>query len=244
MRKIILIFLLSITLFTALAQQRISLVSGVHQSAVSTAWQLQQGALSQIMQQKSGFHLGFIADIPIVEHSGWYFQPGVVYYTKGAKQKQVFDTSQTKLSFYQYSQSINYIDMPMNLVYKFASNTNTRFILGGGPFASLYYSGNVSFSSLDTLGNFALEINRDLPVGSRDQQFSSIYWGVNFLAGLEFGKAFLTVNYNKGFTSYFQQGNKHYKHLSYGITLGFFLNAPKEEDRNVRDGVYKCPAWW
>jgi hypothetical protein len=244
MRQLTLFFFLLLTLFNAGAQQRISVAGGLHQSSVSPYWALQPGASSQMMQQKGGFHLGFIADLPIGNSYGWHFQPGVFYTNKGAKQQQAFDPYLSKLSYYSYSQSLNYFDVPLNLVYKFPSATNSRLILGGGPLTSFYYSGSESYSALDTLGNLTYDIKRDLKVGNGDKEFRVLHWGLNLLAGVEFGNLYITANYSKGLTPYFTQGDKKYKHGSFGITLGLFLSGPKEDDRSAKDRIYYCPDWW
>jgi OmpA-OmpF porin, OOP family len=241
---VILVYFFLIMIFQAGAQQRISLAGGLHSSSVSPYWKIQPGASSQLMQGKGGFHLGLIADLPIRRFWGWYFQPGVLYNNKGAKQQQAFDPYLSKLSYYSYSQNIKYFDVPLNLVYKFSSSTNTRFIAGGGPYGSFHYQGNESINSLDTLGNITYDSNRDLPVGSGDGEFRVLHWGFNLVAGLEFRNAYLTANYSKGLTPYFTQGENKYKYGTIGVTLGFFLSGPKEENRNAKDRIYYCPDWW
>jgi OmpA-OmpF porin, OOP family len=244
MRKLLLSILFTPILTHALSQQRISVAGGVHQSSISPYWALQPGATSQIMQKRSSVHIGVVADMPIARFSHWYFQTGVLYAARGGKQQQAFDDSITKFTLYTYSQDINYIDLPMNFIYKFPSPGNTRFIIGAGPLASMLLSGSTSSSFLETSGDFIMEVNRDLPVGKGNEQFRLIYWGLNIFAGFEFGKAYLAANYSKGFNSYYQQGNHQYKHSTIGITLGIFLNEPKEQDRRAFDGVYECPEWW
>lgn len=244
MRKVILLYCFLMTLMVAGAQQRISLAAGLHSSSVSPFWKLQPKASSQLMQAKGGFHLGLIADLP-VRFYGWHFQPGVLYNNKGAKQQQAFNPdSLPKLSYYSYSQNINYIDVPLNLVYKFYSLTNTRFMLGGGPYASFHYTGSQSYNSIDTLGTVTSDSNNDLPVGKGDNEFRTIHYGLSLLAGVEFKNAYITANYNKGLTPYFTQESKKYKYGTIGVTIGFYLSGPKEENRNAKDGIYYCPEWW
>jgi hypothetical protein len=244
MQRLFLSILFILTLNYAYCQQRISIAGGVHQSSISPYWSLEPEATSQILQKKSSIHIGFIADMKIAPYSNWYFQPSILYNVKGAKQQQVLDTSVTKVLLYSYNQSIKYIDLPMNLVYKFPSSNHTRFVTGAGPMASLFLSGSTSHSSLETSGEFTLEIDRDLPIGKGSEQFKVLYWGFNILAGLEFGKAYLLVNYSKGFNPYYQKGGHQYKHTTAGITLGIFLKDQKQQELKVTDGIYECPEWW
>lgn len=244
MRKILFFFCTLLFFIQAEAQQRISLAGGIHSSSVSPYWKLQPGASSQLMQAKGGFHLGLIADLPIPNLGGWYFQPGVIYNNKGAKQQQSFDPYLSKLSYYSYTQNITYFDVPLNMVLKFQSQTNTRFIMGGGPYVSFHYAGSESYNALDTLGELKYDMNKDLKVGNGDGEFRVLHWGLNILAGLEFKNGFLSAQYSKALTPYYSQGENKYKYGTIGITLGFYLSGPKAENRNAKDNIYYCPKWW
>ena len=78
-----------------------------------------------------GFHGGINVQIPIVPE--FYFQPGIMYATKGAKNASGSISSTTKL---------NYIEVPLNMVYK-ASLGKGFFMFGFGPYVSYGISGNV-----------------------------------------------------------------------------------------------------
>lgn len=69
-----------------------------------------------------GFHVGINGQIPIARE--FYFQPGILFSTKGMKNKSVESTSTTTLS---------YIEAPLNLVYK-AALGNGFVMLGFGPY--------------------------------------------------------------------------------------------------------------
>ena len=59
----------------------------------------------------TGFNIGINAEIPVAP--GFYFQPGLLYTIKGAKNKDVIlgQTYNTKVK-------ISYIEMPLNFIYK------------------------------------------------------------------------------------------------------------------------------
>lgn len=78
-----------------------------------------------------GFHGGINIQVPVAPE--FYFQPGLMLATKGAKYTNGPLTSTTKLS---------YIEMPLNLVYK-ASLGNGFFMLGFGPYLAYAIGGNV-----------------------------------------------------------------------------------------------------
>ena len=78
-----------------------------------------------------GYHAGINLQIPVAPE--FYFQPGIMYAIKGAKNTSGSITSTTKL---------NYIEVPLNLVYK-ASLGQGFFMLGFGPYAGYGISGKV-----------------------------------------------------------------------------------------------------
>lgn len=82
-----------------------------------------------------GFHAGVNVQIPIAPQ--FYFQPGLLFSTKGAKAEYTLlgttYTSKTKLS---------YIEMPLNLVYK-AQLGKGYFMLGFGPYVGYGFAGKV-----------------------------------------------------------------------------------------------------
>jgi hypothetical protein len=89
-----------------------------------------------------GYHAGVNIQIPIAPQ--FYFQPGLLFSTKGAKSTYGSITGTTRLS---------YIEMPLNLVYK-AQLGNGFFMLGFGPYLAYGIDGKVTTEggdlSLDT----------------------------------------------------------------------------------------------
>ncbi len=88
-----------------------------------------------------GFHGGVNVQIPIAPE--FYFQPGLMFATKGAK-----DTYTILGAEFTDEIKINYIEMPLNLVYK-ASLGNGFFMLGFGPYVAYGISGKQVFEGKD-----------------------------------------------------------------------------------------------
>jgi hypothetical protein len=79
----------------------------------------------------TGFHAGINIQIPLAPE--FYFQPGLLFSTKGAKKTSDGVTNTTNLS---------YIEMPLNLVYK-ALLGKGYFMLGLGPYLGYGIAGKV-----------------------------------------------------------------------------------------------------
>jgi hypothetical protein len=80
---------------------------------------------------KIGYHIGANVRIPIAPE--FYFQPGILFSTKGAKDNSTSTT---------YTTNLSYVEMPLNLVYKGLLGTG-YIILGLGPYFGYGIMGNV-----------------------------------------------------------------------------------------------------
>lgn len=222
MKKLLLFSSLSLFVLNAFSQTRISVQGGIHSTSVSPFVNKDLKIISSSELKRSSLHFGFIADIPVHDSKKLSFQPGIIYFGRGTTQDLLLDTSTTDIFRATTEQKVNYIDLPMNFVFKFPLKGKTKFILGAGPQASLFYSGSSSYSTIDTLDKFLFKENKDLPVGKGNEQYRVVHFGINALLGLEFKRAYLTANYNKSLSPFYQQTNE-YRYSSLGVTLGIFL---------------------
>jgi hypothetical protein len=78
-----------------------------------------------------GYHAGVNVQIPIVPQ--FYFQPGLLFSTKGAKNVG---------SLLTFTTHISYMELPLNLVYK-GSLGNGKVLLGAGPYIGYAIMGKV-----------------------------------------------------------------------------------------------------
>lgn len=169
-----------------------------------------------------GFHAGVNVQIPIAPQ--FYFQPGLIFSTKGAKNTTtilgVDYTTTTKLS---------YVEMPLNLVYK-AMLGNGYFMLGFGPYIGYGIGGKVITEggdiSLDQDIEFqnVVETGDDLTV----PYYKALDFGGNIFAGYEMSNGiFIQFNTQLGMVKI----NPEYKILpddesivkntGFGLSLGY-----------------------
>ena len=165
-----------------------------------------------------GFHGGVNVQIPIAPE--FYFQPGIMYSSKGAKNTSGSIKSTTKL---------NYIEVPLDFVYK-ASLGKGFFMLGFGPYVSYGMSGNVKTVS------GSVTLNRDVKFKSVVETGDNIlvpYYkafdaGANIFVGYEMASGlFLQLDTEFGMLNI----NPEYKILSddksstkntgFGLSLGY-----------------------
>ncbi len=233
---------------------RVAFTAGLHSATVDPLWNPHPLALDSLSGNtaRTGVRFGFIASIPL----GNFFrlQPGFLFSAKGATQTQGLDTTQIKTARIEDKQAINYVDIPLNLVAAIPLGGKTKFIIGGGPQASLFYGGKTSRTAFDTTRKFTFSELSDLPVGKDDGKFRLLHFGVNALAGFEFGRVFFTANYSKSLTPYLSQNGSEFHHTTAGASIGIFLGRqpgkatpskkvqPKDTDNDgVPNAMDACP---
>ena len=165
-----------------------------------------------------GYHVGVNAQIPVA--SKFYFQPGLLYSAKGAKTSSESSNSTT---------SINYIEMPLNMVYKSACG-NGFFMAGVGPYVAYGISGKVKTTSdLPTLES---KIEFKNVVGTNDPIDVPFYKpfdaGANAFIGYEMGNGvFCQLDVQLGLLkinseySEFPDDKTSVKNTGFGLSTGY-----------------------
>lgn len=165
-----------------------------------------------------GFHAGVNAQIPIAPQ--FYFQPGLLFSTKGAKTVDGAITSTLNLS---------YVELPLNVVYK-AMLGNGYFMLGFGPYAGYGITGKSKVDGLGTTVESDVEFKSTVEL---NDPVSTVYVkafdaGGNIFAGYELASGiFLQFNTQFGMLSInpddkrFPEGETAVKNTGFGVSAGY-----------------------
>jgi len=237
--------------FNTYAQFRVALAGGVNSSSVKETNELPGwDSIRHNYTARTGIHFGFIADMRLAPESKFYFQPGVFFYNKGRKYSAPYDSTGT-IQTYTSSQFINYMDMPLNFVFKAPVGKKAKIMFGAGPYFSFFYNGTEKSDTIYNNGDFKSTENNDLSVGTNVGQYKTFDFGMNALAGFEIGHFFLTANFSRGFSDFYTPSYPgHMNHKVIGGTLGVFLGKekaaePKLKDKDkdgVADNMDGCPT--
>lgn len=125
--------------------------------------------------------IGGFADLKLGGH--WHFQPGLSISRKGA------EVTINRLGYKAYDSShhvtkINYIEMPLNLIFKTGKKGQWRFVFGSGVTASYMYGGREEayFSgSNNGVPGYASETYGLVP----GRHYRAFDLGINFIVGVE-----------------------------------------------------------
>ncbi len=165
-----------------------------------------------------GYHAGVNIQIPIVPQ--FYFQPGLLFSTKGAKNTYSSVTSTTKLS---------YIEMPLNLVYKGLLG-NGYFMLGFGPYVGYGAGGKVTTEGGDVALKTDVEFKNVVEVGDPllVTYYKAFDIGGNIFAGYELSNGiFAQFNTQLGMVKINPEDKRitndgsSVKNTGFGLSLGY-----------------------
>jgi hypothetical protein len=129
-----------------------------------------------------------------------------------------------------------YLELPLNLVGKIPLGSNIKFLIGAGPYAAMGVSGENRTEGKKLLVAFKedqkiLYSNDDPSTAAEENggygKLKRFDYGFNALAGLDFGKASLALNYGYGLVKVNSGTNNrdddNNKHRVLSLTLGVKL---------------------
>jgi carbohydrate-binding DOMON domain-containing protein len=180
-------------------------------------------------QSMPGFHVGANVEIPIADD--FYIQPGVLYSTKGFKQKENGFAYSTN-----FRATASYIEVPVNVLYK-PKLAAGRLLLGAGPYLAYGTGGtwrsDTNIQIGDVVGGNVGKIifRKDLADGEYETYLygKPLDYGVNFLVGYEFSNQLsVQLNAQAGLANLepayggIKHGGK-LKNTNFGISVGYKL---------------------
>lgn len=156
---------------------------------------------------KTGFTGGVNAEIPLAPE--FYFQPGIIYNSKGAKLNTTNGTA---------TYNLNYIDVPLNLVFKPGLATGS-VLLGFGPYVGYGIGGKVKGSGVDA----DVKFKKTAGAETNTYYFKPLDAGVNLLAGYQFMNGLSAqLNAQLGVVNTNAYGNGAKTHnTGFGVSLGY-----------------------
>jgi len=165
-------------------------------------------------KMKTGFNVGVNAEVPIAPD--FYVQPGLLFSTKGAKDK-VANASDTKWN-------ISYLEIPINLLYKPALGPG-KLLLGFGPYIGIGVGGKIKSAAGDIDQKFKNDVTS--AEASNAAYLKRMDFGGNLLAGYELtSKISFQLNAQLGMSNLAPKvdGKKtdaKIKNTGFGISVGY-----------------------
>jgi len=180
----------------------------------------------------ASFQAGFIGDVSLGKFIS--LQPGLLVTGKGSKTQS---GEPTDANYFKATTNPIYLEVPLNLVFKFGANGGPNFFAGAGPYLAIGIAGKNKTEGKFFGTSFSNESNIDW---SNDDPTTLNYeegaglgimkrfdYGLNGTAGIDLRKAVLSVNYGLGLAK-LQSGSEssdddNNKHRVLSFTIGFKL---------------------
>ena len=176
----------------------------------------------------TGFHAGINVNIPVA--GDIYFQPGLLFTVKGAKND--FFSPQTKASGdFETTTKLSYIELPLNLLYR-PQLGNGHILLGFGPYVA-YGLGGSENSELLGLASYERSIEYENKVANITELIGNAFYrpfdaGANIFFGYELSLGvFIQLNAQLGLLkinpeyAWETDSKASYKNTGYGISMGY-----------------------
>lgn len=166
------------------------------------------------------FHAGVQANIPVAPE--FYFQPGLLFSTKGAKTDEFLNSS---AEF-----TINYLELPLSFLYRPLLGTG-HLLLGFGPYVAYGLSGKTDIDVIGIEGErdikFDNEYSSAIPYGEYFKRFD---FGANLFFGYELENGlFVQLNTQLGLAKInaentnFPDADTSLKNTGFGLSIGYMF---------------------
>jgi hypothetical protein len=233
MKKLFLLLCLSLGVNQLFAQKvNWGVKAGLNSSTIVHPSQSQSatGVNNFIDQRITGYHVGIFSDIAFEKFS---VQPALIYSTKGGRYEnsaENYSTSGVVRLYVNNKTVLNYLEIPVNVLYKIPFSKGKIFI-GGGPYAAIglsgkydnsvqaiaYYSGGPFTASSKSQGNIVF--------GSGNNDYRLLDFGLGLLGGVELKNGLLfSANYSTGLSNTTRSTSITTKNNLFGFSVGYYLS--------------------
>ena len=201
MKKSILTIMILGMIISAEAQLSFGAKAGI--SFVNQKRTEKKGYSTYDTKGRTGFHIGVFADKQIWNNI--YVQPAVIFSKKGATHTSAYSGSVTDVS-------MNYIDLPLNVVYKYPVSFG-KLVGGMGPVLSYAVSGK-----LEQSGKTKKMFSDELKNWKRGDISG------NIMAGVELNNGFMaSISYQSGLTDIYKDEIPTIKNRQFSISVGYMI---------------------
>jgi hypothetical protein len=222
--------------FASAAMAQISI--GVHTGVNLSSATLKSGSITSKGKLLTGFHAGVTADVALTPEL--HAMPMLRFIQRGSKLKDEQKTSigigSTTVKT-DVNTTLNYVELPLNIVYNFDLGESAKIFAGTGPALSYLLSGKTKGTSSTsiTIGtqttNSSTSISQKTKIGSNQtDDLKAFDFGWSGVAGVKLNNGFaLMLNYTHSLSNLSPTDNTSYKGRSFGLTLNYFFNSDNEK---------------
>lgn len=207
-RTLLLICLAGICSFSFGQSIKFGIEGGVNLSKLAAS----SSGLTLTSSTLTGFRVGGVVDVGFENFS---LQPGLFYSTKGGSYGSASDGGTAKLT-------LNYVEIPVNLVYNIPVIIGKVFI-GAGPYVAMGVSGKGTTTGAFTSSGSGSE-TENITFGNGPNDTKNPDYGINFMGGVRFKGGFLvSAGYGLGLGNLSNDNSGSIKNRVINISVGYFF---------------------
>lgn len=233
-------FLLSLVLFQITdvkAQKSFGIMAGVGKTKLSKI----NGSVEDFSRfsSRTSYWGGLTAGFPLGT-SGFSLNTAAIYNKKGYDYSLKNTTgANNSIKDSGFIQDLNYIDIRLLLIKKFSLDENTGFFIGTGPIMNILMSGKEQTTKSyfgSTMPSLATT-NSSLKTGSSAGNYKRVYPSLSLVAGVEYKRFSLSVNYNIPLDFYYLDARKQLQHSmkTFGVSLGYTIFRGKQPEKEKKE---------
>ena len=154
----------------------------------------------------------------------FYLQTGLSYAPKGSFNGY----SGLALGGTSATYKINYIQVPLNLLYKENINKSLKLLLSAGFYGAVGVSGTVNGIDQQNIGgnsvvNQNIKFTYDIGYNNNETYVKPIDFGYELSGGVEHKNFQFTLDYSRSFKTIFPIGTTNFRNQTLGISVGYLL---------------------
>lgn len=174
----------------------------------------------------TGYKLGVFAEIPTSEHV--FINPALNLVHKGGKAESYIE-NEAGSGTISVTTKTNYLEMPVNLIYKLNGRGGNGFYSGAGPVLGMGLGGEIITAAKDTSDEGPINESESTPVkfDGKDTDDDHAHlkrfeWGANAFAGYQLSNGLgFQLQYRPNFTNISLEKDVSYKNSYFGLSLSY-----------------------
>ncbi|PZF73111.1 porin family protein [Taibaiella soli] len=160
------------------------------------------------------------------------FQPGLFFTQKGATTTLASYNSSGAYVSVKRKIRMNYIEVPLNVLFKLGYSHEGHFEVGGGPYVAFAVGGKVKLKYSEPATGTTQETTNSLNIGdAATDDVKSMDAGINFVGGYQWkAGVILRAQLAFGVPNILPEGNSdnHMRNWGFGVSAGYLFNCSKK----------------
>jgi len=213
MKKTLLTGILTILFVSAnYAQVKVGVTAGLNASSF-----VQSGADNK---HKAGFQAGLVADFGITEN--FSIVPELLFSQRGGKHKALNAMDEQGMpAIASESLRINYLQLPVNLAYKFDVGDGSKLFVFAGPYFGYGLSGRGKIET--KTADAKVNVSGKVEFGSKEDELKRFDLGINAGIGYQFDNVYFKLQYNPGLTNLSNEKKISMKNTNISLSAGYYF---------------------